>query len=76
MVVVGVIDGVGEGEILVVIVGVTDGVGVTELVMVVVGVIDGVGVTLEVGVGEGVGEFGGGNAPSSDTDSTEVNGAA
>lgn len=60
MVVVGVIDGVGEGEILVVIVGVTDGVGVT----------------LEVGVGEGVGVFGGGNAPSSDTDSTEVNGAA
>ena len=60
MVVVGVIDGVGEGEILVVIVGVTDGVGVT----------------LEVGVGEGVGVFGGGNAPSSDTDSDEVNGAA
>jgi len=63
-------------ELVGVFVGVTEFVGVTD------GVTDGVGVILEVGVGvilevtDGVGEFAGGNTPSSDTDSTEVNGAA
>jgi hypothetical protein len=64
---------VGGGVILDVI----DGVGVCELVTVIlgvmVGVIDGVGVLLEVT--DGVGEFTGGNTPSSTTDNTEVKGA-
>ena len=49
--------------------------GVTEGVGVCVGVIDGVGVLVGVTLEVGVGEFAGGNTPSSTTDKDEVAGA-
>ena len=61
--------GVTEGVGVEVSVGVTEGVGVC------VGVIDGVGVLVGVTLEVGVGEFAGGNTPSSTTDKDEVAGA-